>query len=74
MPAGSGGSSSSQALPAQRTGPRPAPRPAPPCSKYVDHTLEHCRRNFKTVVPLPPINQVQTLCKVGAGGRQARVL
>ncbi len=37
-----------------------------PCSKYVEPTLEHCRRNFKTVVPLPAINQVQTLCKVGA--------
>ena len=34
------------------------------CSKYVDNTLEHCRRNFKTVVPLPAINQVQTLCNV----------
>lgn len=38
--------------------------PPPPRSKYVEPTLEHCRRNFKTVVPLPPINQVQTLCKV----------
>lgn len=36
-------------------------------SKYVDAALEHCRRNFKTVVPLPAINQVQTLCKVGHG-------
>lgn len=35
-----------------------------PRSKYVETTLEHCRRNFKTVVPLPPINQVQTLMKV----------
>ena len=35
------------------------------CSKYVDTTLEHCRRNFKTLVTLPAINQVQTLCKVG---------
>ena len=34
-------------------------------SKYIDFTLEHCRRNFKTVVPLPAINQVQTVCKVG---------
>lgn len=28
--------------------------------------MDHCRRNFKMVVPLPAINQVQTLCKVGA--------
>lgn len=28
-------------------------------SKYVDATLEHCRRHFKTVVPLPAINQVR---------------
>ncbi len=33
-------------------------------SKYIEPTLEHCRRNFKTVVPLPAINQVQTVCKV----------
>lgn len=32
--------------------------------RYVESTLEHCRRAFKTVVPLPAINQVQTLCKV----------
>lgn len=32
----------------------------------MEPTLDHCRRNFKTVVPLPAINQVQTLCKVGA--------
>ncbi|EFN51784.1 hypothetical protein CHLNCDRAFT_37234 [Chlorella variabilis] len=36
-------------------------------SKYVDGTLEHCRRNYKTVVPLPAINQVQTLCKILEG-------
>lgn len=34
------------------------------CSKYVERTLDHCRRNFHTAVPLPAINQVQTLCKV----------
>jgi hypothetical protein len=27
-------------------------------SRYVDPCLEHCRRNFKTVVPLPAVNQV----------------
>ncbi|KAF6251999.1 flagellar outer dynein arm heavy chain beta [Scenedesmus sp. NREL 46B-D3] len=26
-------------------------------SRYVDPCLEHCRRNFKTVVPLPAVNQ-----------------
>lgn len=36
-------------------------------SRYVEPTLEHCRRNFKTVVPLPAINQVQTLCKILEG-------
>lgn len=37
-------------------------------SKYVEPCLEHCRRNFKTVTPLPAINQVQTLMKVGSVG------
>jgi dynein heavy chain len=36
-------------------------------SKYVEPTLDHARRNFKTVVPLPAINQVQTLCKILEG-------
>ncbi|KAL4450636.1 hypothetical protein ABPG77_000992 [Micractinium sp. CCAP 211/92] len=36
-------------------------------SKYVEPTLDHCRRNFKTVVPLSPINQVQTLMKILEG-------
>lgn len=27
-------------------------------SRYVDPCLEHCRCNFKTVVPLPAVNQV----------------
>lgn len=27
-------------------------------SRYVDVCLEHCRRNFKTVVPLVAVNQV----------------
>ena len=31
-------------------------------AKYVDAALEHCRKAFKTVVPLPAVNQVcQTL-------------
>lgn len=48
--------------------PRPSPSPAgplPACSKYVDSTLDYCKRNFKHVVQLPAINQVQTLCSVG---------
>ena len=40
-------------------------------SRYVETTLEHCRRNFKTVTPLPAINQVQTLCKVRRRGGAA---
>ena len=35
--------------------------------KYVEPTLAHCRRAFKTVVPLPAINQAQTLCKILEG-------
>lgn len=31
-------------------------------ARYVDPTLDYCRRNFKTVVPLPAVNQV------GGGG------
>jgi hypothetical protein len=27
-------------------------------SRYVDPCLEHCRRNFKTVVPIPAVSQV----------------
>ena len=27
-------------------------------TRYVDPTMEYCRRNFKFVVPLPLINQV----------------
>lgn len=33
-------------------------------SKYVDTSLEHCRRNFKTVVPLVPISQAMTICQI----------
>ena len=36
-------------------------------AKYVETTADHCRRNFKTVVPLPLVNQVQTVCKVMEG-------
>lgn len=28
-------------------------------SRYVDTCLEHCRRNFKSVVPLPAVSQVR---------------
>ncbi|DBB00312.1 TPA: Dynein beta chain, flagellar outer arm [Trebouxia sp. C0004] len=33
-------------------------------SRYVDPTLEYCRRNFKYVVPIPAISQVMSICKV----------
>ncbi|KAF5834390.1 hypothetical protein DUNSADRAFT_8976 [Dunaliella salina] len=36
-------------------------------SRYVDPTLEFCRRNFKFLVPLPAVNQVQTVCKILEG-------
>ncbi|PNW78281.1 hypothetical protein CHLRE_09g403800v5 [Chlamydomonas reinhardtii] len=36
-------------------------------TKYVDPCLEHCRRNFKTVVPLPAVNQAMTICKILEG-------
>ena len=36
-------------------------------TRYVDVTLEYCRRNFKYVVPLPAVNQVMTVCKVLEG-------
>lgn len=36
-------------------------------SRYVDPTLEYCRRNFKYVVPLPAVNQVMTVCKILEG-------
>lgn len=32
-------------------------------NKYVDSCLEFVRRSCKTIVPLPPINMVETLCK-----------
>ena len=33
-------------------------------ARYVDATLEHCRRNFKYVVPVPTISQVMAICKI----------
>ena len=33
-------------------------------SKYIDHSVEHCRRHFKTIVPLEPINLVSTVCNI----------
>ena len=32
--------------------------------RYVDPTLEYCRRNFKYVVPVPAISQVMSICKI----------
>ena len=32
--------------------------------RYVETTIEHCRRNFKTVVPLPAISQALTVCRL----------
>lgn len=36
-------------------------------TKYVDPCLEHCRRNFKYVVPLPAVNQAMSICKILEG-------
>ena len=36
-------------------------------ARYLERSLEHCRRNFKTVVPLVPINMAQTVCKILEG-------
>jgi len=35
--------------------------------RYVDTTLEYCRRNFVQVVNQPGITQVQTVCKILEG-------
>jgi dynein heavy chain len=35
--------------------------------RYLEKSLEHCRRNFKTVVPLVTVNQAQTVCKILEG-------
>ncbi len=36
-------------------------------TRYVDPTLEYCRRNFKYVVPLPAVSQTMTVCKILEG-------
>ena len=35
--------------------------------RYVDVTLEHCRRNFTQVINQPAITQVQSVCKILEG-------
>lgn len=32
--------------------------------RYVEATLEHCRRNFKAVMPLPAVSQAMTVCRI----------
>ncbi len=32
--------------------------------KYVETTMEHCRRNFKAVVPVPAVSQAMTVCHI----------
>ena len=32
--------------------------------RYVETTLEHCRRNFKAVVPLPAVSQAMIVCHI----------
>ena len=34
---------------------------------YVEGPLEYCRRNLRTVVPIEPINIVETICKILEG-------
>ncbi|CAD7696266.1 unnamed protein product [Ostreobium quekettii] len=36
-------------------------------SRYVDKSMEHCRRNFKSVVQLPAVSQAMTICKILEG-------
>ena len=36
-------------------------------TRYLEKSLEHCRRSFRTVVPLVPINIAQTVCKILEG-------
>lgn len=36
-------------------------------TKYADTSMDHCRRNFKTVVPLPAITQAMTVCQILEG-------
>ena len=35
--------------------------------RYLEKSLEHCRRNYRTVVPLVPVNIAQTVCKLLEG-------
>ena len=35
--------------------------------RYVEPTIEHCRRNYRTVIPLPAVNQVTTLTRLLSG-------
>ena len=32
--------------------------------RYMEKSLEHCRRNFRTIVPLVPMNIAGTVCKI----------
>ena len=36
-------------------------------TKYVDTSLDYCRRNYKTVVPVPAITQAMTICRILEG-------
>ncbi len=36
-------------------------------ARYVDVSLEHCRRNFKYVTQLPAVSQVMMICKILEG-------
>ena len=35
--------------------------------RYMEKSLEHCRRNFRTIVPLVPMNIAGTVCKILEG-------
>ena len=35
--------------------------------RYMEKSLEHCRRNFRTLVPLVPMNIAGTVCKILEG-------
>jgi len=32
--------------------------------RYMEKSLEHCRRNFRTLVPIVQVNQAQMVCKI----------
>lgn len=36
-------------------------------SRYLDTSMEYCRRNFKYVVQLPAVSQALTICKILEG-------